>query len=266
MGKMNCRICNTVAEPAFISKVLDKYDVKYFKCNNCGFLFAEEPYWLKEAYEQAINLSDTGLMSRNLYFSQIVSVLVYFNFRKDAKFLDYAGGYGVFTRLMRDIGFDFYWHDPYTQNLLANGFEHFSDDKASFELLTAFEVFEHLLDPITEIKKMLELTDSIILSTTILPEEIPDPNNWWYYGFEHGQHISFYSNKTFQVIAEQLQLNYYQVDNLHLLTRKKLNKSKLVILKKMRNFGLLQFVKKIMRSKTEADHKKLRDKEKVNLV
>ncbi len=38
-------------------------------------------------------------------------------------FLDYAGGYGVFTRLMRDIGFDFYWHDPYTQNLFANGFE-----------------------------------------------------------------------------------------------------------------------------------------------
>ena len=110
-------------------------------------------------------------------------------------FLDYAGGYGVFTRLMRDIGFDFYWHDPYTQNLFANGFEDDLKSNSKFELLTAFEVFEHLVNPKEELEKMLRFSDTIVFSTELMPQEIPDPEEWWYYGFNHGQHISFYTRK-----------------------------------------------------------------------
>jgi hypothetical protein len=56
---------------------------------------------------------DTGIMQRNLYLSKITAfiLLLFFDCRK--KFLDYAGGYGVFVRLMRDYGFDFYWYDKY---------------------------------------------------------------------------------------------------------------------------------------------------------
>ena len=43
---------------------MDKYDVKYFLCGNCGFVFTEEPYWLNEAYKSAINISDTGIVTR----------------------------------------------------------------------------------------------------------------------------------------------------------------------------------------------------------
>jgi hypothetical protein len=50
-------------------------------------------------------------MQRNINLSKMVAtiLLLFFDFRR--KFLDYAGGYGVFVRLMRDIGFDFYWYD-----------------------------------------------------------------------------------------------------------------------------------------------------------
>jgi hypothetical protein len=74
-------------------------------------LQTEDPYWLDEAYKDPITLTDTGYMQRNINLSKMVAtiLLLFFDFRR--KFLDYVGGYGVFVRLMRDIGFDFYWYD-----------------------------------------------------------------------------------------------------------------------------------------------------------
>lgn len=253
MEKINCKICNSKALLAFNSKVLNKYDVKYFKCSMCGYLCTENPHWLDEAYKNPINISDTGIMARNIYFSKIVSAMLYFCFDKSAKYIDYAGGYGIFTRLMRDIGFDFYWHDDFTTNLLARGFE---KSESRYELLTAFEVFEHFVDPIDEVKKMTELSDSILFSTVIIPEAIPS-NNWWYYGFEHGQHISFYSEKTLKTIAEKFGMNLYPFKNLFLMTKKKLNPFKLKLLFILSHFGLNLFVKFRMKSLTDDDSKKM---------
>jgi len=40
------------------------------------------------------------------------------NLNPDGIFLDYAAGYGLFVRLMRDAGYNFRWSDLYCQNLL----------------------------------------------------------------------------------------------------------------------------------------------------
>ncbi len=121
---MTCKICGKENKFVFKAKILKKYEISYFHCENCGFLQTEEPYWLAESYKSPINISDTGYLSRNINLSKIVTTLLvsFFDYKK--KFLDYAGGYGVFVRLMRDIGFDFYWYDKYTQNLFARGFEY----------------------------------------------------------------------------------------------------------------------------------------------
>lgn len=255
MEQVICKICGSNSSHAFTSKVLNKYDVKYFKCRNCDYLFTEEPYWLDEAYKSPINISDTGIMSRNIFFSKIVSSIIYFCFDKSAKYLDYAGGYGIFTRLMRDIGFDFYWHDDFTTNLLARGFE---KSESRYELLTAFEVFEHFVNPIDEVKKMLALSDSIIFSTVTLPQDIPS-SDWWYYGFEHGQHISFYSEKTLRIIADNFGLNFYSLKNLFIITRKKLNPVKLKILKIMSLIGLHLYIRLKMSSLTDIDNRNMKN-------
>jgi len=257
---MICKICKSNTKQIFTSKILKKYDVKYFKCDNCGYLFTEEPFWLEEAYSRSINLSDTGLLDRNIYFSKVLSVFIFFYFDRNGFFLDYAGGYGVFTRLMRDIGFDFYWHDPYTQNLFANGFELDLKSNSRFELLTAFEVFEHLINPKEELEKMLEFSDTIIFSTELMPQEVPDRKDWWYYGFNHGQHISFYTKKTLDTLASQFKLNYYNVNGIHILTKRKFNTTLLMLMKKLRNFGLYQIVKKLVKSKTFSDHLNIENK------
>lgn len=67
----------------------------------------EEPFRLEEAYSSSINLSDTGYLVRNLFLVKRLTVVLYFLFGRNAKFLDYGGGYGVSVRLMLDYGFDF---------------------------------------------------------------------------------------------------------------------------------------------------------------
>jgi hypothetical protein len=217
----NCKICNSKTAKIFNAKILNKYDVDYFQCISCDFVQTEKTYWLAEAYENSMNLTDTGIMHRNSRSSKISTSLLFLLFKKKQKFLDFAGGYGVFSRIMRDIGFDFYWNDPYTENVLARGFEH--NDSNNYGLITTFECFEHFDDPIMEVEKILKMSKNVIFSTELLPHPTPNPAKWWYYGFEHGQHIAFYSIKNLNFIAKKFDVHYYNIGNLHIFLEKKLN-------------------------------------------
>ncbi|MFA6995445.1 MAG: class I SAM-dependent methyltransferase [Patescibacteria group bacterium] len=252
---MLCKICRSETKNFFTAKILNKYDVHYFNCDNCGFICTEEPYWLEEAYSSPINISDTGVMKRNIFFSAVTLNIIYYFFNSNNIFLDYAGGYGIFVRLMRDIGLDFRWQDNYSQNLLARGFEYCDNDRKT-ELVTAFEVFEHFVNPIEEIEKILKISENILFSTTLLPEKIPQPGDWWYYGFDHGQHLSFYSKKTFEFIAQKYGLNYYTDGrSIHLLTVKKINYFIFKILLSRKKSILAWVWAKIhFHSKTWSDH------------
>ncbi len=216
---MKCIIC-TSTSPFFAQGVmLGKYSVSYFRCENCGFVQTEAPYWFNEAYSDAINRSDVGLVSRNIMFSKITKALIVAFFNPNSRFIDYGGGYGLFVRMMSDYGFDFYWFDEYCSNLFAQGLEHHPAEKIQYELLTAFEVFEHLKDPVNEISKMLLYSRNILFTTELLPSNPPLPHEWRYYGLEHGQHISFFTERSLSAVARTFGLNFYTNGrSLHLLT------------------------------------------------
>ena len=91
---MKCKICGNPMSWIFNGKILEKYEIAYFSCSNCNFVCTEEPYWLAEAYSEPINITDTGLIGRNINLSKIVSILC-FSFFKNKKFLDYGAGYGI---------------------------------------------------------------------------------------------------------------------------------------------------------------------------
>lgn len=260
LSAMNCRVCERAANPIFSGYIL-QYNVQYFYCDYCGFLFTEDPYWLEEAYKESITHLDTGILHRNLLLSKTASIVIFFLFNRNAKFLDYAGGYGIFVRLMRDVGFDFYWHDKFSNNLLARGFGHSIEETRDFELLTCFEAFEHFINPIEDIKKLLEVADDILFSTRILPKRLPKPKEWWYYGLDHGQHISFYSIKTLKYIANRFNLKFYSNEiGTHLFSRKRINPILIKFLLLGGKFGLFPYVKAMMRSKTFKDIEYLRKK------
>lgn len=63
---------------------------KYYQCLNCNFMFVENPTWLQESYNSAINIEDTGILSRNLFYSKKLRFLLLVLFSKKAKFLDYG--------------------------------------------------------------------------------------------------------------------------------------------------------------------------------
>ena len=254
---MNCKICNQENKSIFTSIILNKYDIKYYHCENCGFVQTEEPYWLDEAYGESINVSDTGYMQRNLQLSQKLTILLVLFFGKNVNYLDYAGGYGVFVRIMRDIGFDFYWDDKYTTNLFARGFEGLKGRK--YEAVTTFESFEHFVNPLEEIENLLKISKNIIFSTELLPTAIPKPEDWWYYGLDHGQHISFYSIRTFEFLAKKYNLNYSNLGGLHILSEKKISILKLKILK-FSKFGLHKLLQRQLKSKTWEDYLKMSEK------
>lgn len=207
----------------FTSKVLQKFDVQYYRCNDTGFIQTEEPYWLEEAYSSAITKLDVGLLYRNLLLRDRVSKILISDFDKNGVFLDYAGGYGVFTRLMRDNGFRFYNTDKFCQNLFAEYFD--LDDLPAatrFELVTAFEVFEHLPDPVPQIKEMLHYAGHLLFSTELQPDNVNSVDDWAYFATETGQHIAFYNPASLQAIADQLGYHFYTDGSfLHLFSKTK---------------------------------------------
>jgi len=216
---MKCKICGNESRKVFNTRVLYKYDVDYYQCTVCEFGQTEKPYWLEEAYINSMNLSDTGVMMRCERLSKICTSLITLFFKSNGVYLDYAGGYGVFTRTMRDIGFDFYWTDPYTKNVIARGFDGRTDQR--YEAVTTFESFEHFEDPLAELEKILTLTDTVII-TTDLVQSVPMKKDWWYIAAEHGQHIAFHSKKSFKTMAQKYGMQYYNTQNVHILSKKPL--------------------------------------------
>ena len=258
---MNCKICSAKSENVFSAIVLNKYNVQYYQCPKCEFIQTIEPYWLNEAYECSINIEDTGLVSRNILLAKRTSTILYFLFNKEAVFLDYAAGYGLFVRLMRDYGFDFFGSDIHTENILAKGFEYNPDVPKNIDLVTALECFEHFPDPIKEIEKLLTITPNIIFSTETFKKSVPVPSEWDYYGFSHGQHVSLYSQKTLQVIAQKFKLNLYtNGKSYHLLTKKHISNFVFNSLLKVSLFGIPSFIKWKMGSKVLSDSVMMRYK------
>lgn len=249
---MKCKICGGESVEQFIAKVLGKYDVRYYLCSQCSFLQTEEPYWLDEAYRSPINLSDTGVVARSVFFSKIVTSLICLHFNRNGTFLDYGGGYGLFTRLMRDVGFDYYSSDPLTENLFAKGFDGSGRGK-KFELITSFETLEHFTDPMKEISTMLESSSNIFLSTETLPIPVPSVADWYFYAPAHGQHVSFYSAKTFNTIAEKWKLNYCtNGSDLHFLTKARISPARFRLIMRYGKY-LYLILKKQMKTRTATD-------------
>lgn len=249
---MFCRCCEYQTEYIWTGKVLE-FEIKYYECPRCKYVQTETPYWLEKAYSSVINDSDTGIVIRNIVNSKIVaSTILNLNIIK-LPVVDYAGGYGLLVRMLRDFGISAYWMDPYCTNLFAKKFEF--DKNQNVGLVCAFEVMEHVLNPIETIDSMLAISPNLLISTLIMPDKTPDHDNWWYYGKNHGQHIGFFRISTFQYIAK-LKNKYLATDgkSYFLFSDKKMNNFQFrfsILLNKFSPY----FLKLFLKSKTYSDSK-----------
>jgi hypothetical protein len=254
-----CPICGCPRQARFRAVLLKKHDVQYFFCESCGLLQTEEPYWLKEAYSTVIADADTGLVSRNLTIAQRLANLLYWCFDPAAPYLDFSGGYGLLTRLMRDRGFDYYWLDPHCENVFARGFEWISIEQTAAAAVTVFEVLEHAPNPLALLRTALSegKTSTVIFTTQLYAGEPPSPENWWYYALDTGQHISFFRRDTLRILGQKLGLRFYSNGLFHVLTSRNLSQTKFDF-----SCGRLArvfepYVRMKMRSKASDDHQSM---------
>ena len=72
-----CKVCGSPTRDVFGKRILFKYDVRYVLCGSCGFLATETPWWLGEAYSEALmGLRDVGMVQRNLQVADIAADLI----------------------------------------------------------------------------------------------------------------------------------------------------------------------------------------------
>jgi len=211
MDSIECRLCGGRTVYKYEKRILGDITAKYYSCPGCGYFQTETPHWIERAYRSAINDEDDGLLGRNLFFSDFI--LCAFWSKRETTFLDFAGGYGVLVRMMRDFGFWFYWHDPFCQNLFAKKFER--DPRKKVRVVTAFEVLEHAPFPKRLFDDLLNTgAKDILISTTLFEGEYPDPD-WWYLAPSHGQHIGFFNRDSIYYLAQTYGMNFVTFRGLH---------------------------------------------------
>jgi hypothetical protein len=169
---------------------------------------------------------DTGLVARSISASNLVSTILFFEGKTQTAGIDWGGGTGLLTRLLRDNGFLVQTFDKFAEPIHAEGFSIKSDElDRKLTFLTSVECFEHLANPYQSYIKPTADKDFFFFTTETISNPPPDPASeyWWYFLPETGQHITFASKKGIKHFKDRLGFPYYfELGNLHVMSRKKL--------------------------------------------
>ena len=221
----SCRICNSRTIFFSSSKVLEEIGI-YSRCESCSSVQVENPTWLEFAHSRAISIFDTGLVSRCISASKMISTMLFLERKTGTLGFDWGGGTGLLTRLLRDRGYQAFSYDFYANSEHAAGFEvNLADfDKPSM-FVSSIECFEHLTSPRETYKKATQNTQYFFFTTELICTPPPNPatEGWWYYIPESGQHVTFVSKLGLERFREYLGFQHYEmVGSLHIFSRVKL--------------------------------------------
>jgi len=145
---------------------------------------------LGEAYAES-NLSplDTGAAQRNL--NNLGAVLAIARWLGLRRVLDFGGGDGLLVRMLRDRELEARVMDRHAQPTYALGFGQPSPERP--DLVTAFEVLEHFVNPREELGALFDpQPPALLISTDAWNGQGLD---WPYLAPETGQHVFFYSKR-----------------------------------------------------------------------
>ena len=232
MTKAECPICNSLANMLFSVMVQGENRSDLNSCSNCEFAFYPDQNWISNSFSDELNSLDVGATDRTMIAADYLSVVLKSQKLSHGKFLDYGGGYGLLSRIMRDRGFNFENFDPYTRQIFPTSGQQ-SDIllEQEYDAVTLIEVALHFEDPVKEFKRLLDLSD-VVLFTAVLTDEKLD-SNWWYLSLETGQHIALFSKKTLAVLAEKLDVKLTTDGKFfHVFHRKSLTKKASFIAKR----------------------------------
>lgn len=222
---MNCYICKTP-----MTFFIEKNAHKIFSCPVCGLKTTElsknydkfiSSYYSKDYFTGDPSRSayvdygdDRVCITRNFrsFFKKIQAI------KKSGSILDVGCAYGYFVQMAKDAGFDAYGFDPSeyavkraSQSLgnprVRRGtIQSISYPKKLFDIITLFDVFEHLIDPLKDIKKLSSFLkkDGLIIIATGDTDSIAAcifKRRWTFY--IPPQHLFFYNKKNLTILLEK---------------------------------------------------------------
>lgn len=221
-----CRLCSGPLTKQFNLLVLNKHDVAYYRCDKCGSLQTEQPFWLAEAYETSLTKSDVGAVGRCLTCRAAIWVLLRLLRMREVRLLDFGGGSGLLCRLLRDIGIDAWTYDSYGTSEYALSFKTEKEQlvPGSFNMVSSFELLEHLPEPGKDLEAIFRLAPETFFASTE-PYSPAYQQDWWYLSPSTGQHVFFYSPQALQMIAARFGYSLVSVGGWHLFTRQPLGRN-----------------------------------------
>lgn len=216
------KTCDAKLYPAGLVAV----PVYYRRCSACGFVFTDffddftPQQWSAQLYndEYYRSVDPAYADERPLNNARGVDHLLR-RYRQSTIGLDYGGGSGRTCGRLRELGYRFDTFDPFGARSLTPEFA------GRYNFCTAFEVAEHTPDPRGFLGAIVELASperlGILVGTQLLDGIVSDASrlSWWYAGPRNG-HISLYSRRSMQLLAQRFGLDYTPFSSrTHLLTR-----------------------------------------------
>ena len=217
-----CRLCGNEAGFYGRKTLRGRYDVAYYECRECLSLQTEQPYWIEEAYQvEGLDL-DVGACQRSVNLSlEVAACLTVLGISGEELCLDYGSGLGLFSRLMRDRGFNFHAYDKFIRPFFMDRFLGVLPNQ-KWRVLTAFEVFEHMVSPGSECADLFQADPDMIFFTTQLWER--QGLDWWYFAPHGGQHIFFHSAKGLKMLGDRHGFTFFDLKRVKLLLNNRIAK------------------------------------------
>jgi SAM-dependent methyltransferase len=219
-----CRICG--GDSRTVGAVHGKYADRDFtlkRCTGCGFAFIADPwldyaaiyderYYAGKGADHLANYAselETPEKTIRWYEWEGISTVVenLMNGASALRWLDYGCGTGGLVRFVRNHnGHDAYGFEPspFAERLPGYGVPVVKEDAlaglaGSFDVVTAIEVVEHVLDPVAELRRMRALLrpGGLLFLTTGNAEPYADRLTTWRYVIPE-IHLSYFEPRTLE--------------------------------------------------------------------
>jgi hypothetical protein len=188
--------------------------IVYRRCSECEFIFTDcfddftPDMWRKYVYNEGYSRVDPEYKTvRPRINAHMLRTLL--SGRKHSTIgLDYGGGNGTTSALLRSQGWVFDSYDPFDQTNMDAG------RIGKYNFCSAIEVFEHSPNPIGSLQDILSKVSGgqtvIMIGTSLTDGVITDMLrlSWWYAAPRNG-HVSLYSSKSLKTMASRFNLEFF---------------------------------------------------------
>lgn len=204
---------NSFSNPVFTKMTKSIIPVQYYTCSYCGFLSSlthrnlSANKWIElnenfHHYNEKTSRDDVGI-NQPPYLEQAVmlEMLIRNNIIDGDNILDYAAGYGTFSRILKK------YHDRkiscYDKYVTDPSFNYLDKiDSKAWSVVINSAMFEHVLNrkDLDDVNDLVSENGALLIHTVIV-DFIPKNPDWFY--IDIPVHTAVHTNKSMSILMEQ---------------------------------------------------------------